>query len=86
MMMPVPEGKRLNGCKEACNKKTECDAIEYAEATTSVFIDCCFMVNCGGTVPEPLNTQAPHHEGAWTYKGYVKCKPYPIIYSEFIPM
>ena len=86
MIMPVPDGKGLDGCKEECNKKTECDAIEYAETAVSAGTDCCFLVDCGGTVPEPLNTQAPHHGGTWTYKGYVKSKLYPIIYPESIPI
>ena len=85
MIMPVPDGKGLDGCKEECNKNTECDAIEYAETAVSVGTDCCFLVDCGGTVPEPLNTQAPHHLGTWTYKGYVKGNPYPIINPESIP-
>ena len=83
--MPVPDGKGLDGCKEECSKKTECDAIEYAETAVSVGTDCCFLVDCGGTVPEPLNTQAPHHGGTWTYKGYVKGNPYPTINPESIP-
>ena len=69
--MPVPDGKGLEGCKEACSKKAECDAIEYA-GMVSTGTECCKLVNCNGTVPEPMMTQAPHHGGNWTYKGYVK--------------
>ena len=68
--MPVPDGKGLDGCKEICNNVAECDAIEFSGTG-----DCCFLVNCGGSVPEPLNTQAPHHGGSFNpYKGYIKGK------------
>ena len=69
--MPVPDGRGLVGCMEACNITPECDAIEYSEVVTNG-IDCCKLIDCGGSVPEPTVTQAPHHGGNWTYNGYVK--------------
>ena len=57
----------LNNCKKKCNENNECTAIEYAHAN-----DCCKLLACPQPVPEPTVTQAPHHGGTFTYKGYKK--------------
>ena len=75
MIMPVPGNKGLEGCKEECNAKSECDAFEWAHKNPANHtVDCCFLVACGGSAPEPMVTQAPHHGGTWMYKGYIKGK------------
>ena len=77
MIMPVNGG--LDGCKELCNSNSECDAIEYAPSPGEGKVDCCILVKCDGSVPEPTETGEHYHPGQdYEYKGYKKGTRNPI--------
>ena len=83
MIMPVNGG--LDGCKKLCNNNSECDAIEYAPSPGEGKVDCCILVKCDGSVPEPTETGEHYHPGQdYEYNGYKKGTPNPILSPNII--